>query len=48
MVVGTEKFREYFAAHEDQYAIIGSAACDLLFNSAGLDFRATKDTDMVL
>ena len=48
MVAGIEKFREYFAAHEDQYAIIGGAACDLLFNAAGLDFRATKDIDMVL
>ena len=48
MVAGIEKFREYFVAHEDQYAIIGGAACDLLFNAAGLDFRATKDIDMVL
>ena len=48
MVAGIEKFREYFAAHENQYAIIGGAACDLLFNAAGLDFRATKDIDMVL
>lgn len=48
MVVGIEKFREHFAGHEDQYAIIGGAACDLLFGAAGLDFRATKDIDMVL
>ncbi len=41
MVTGIDKFR-------DQYAIIGGAACDLLFNAAGLDFRATKDIDMVL
>ncbi len=48
MVAGIEKFREYFVAHKDQYAIIGGAACDLLFNAAGLDFRATKDTDILL
>lgn len=48
MVAGIEKFREHFAGHEDQYAIIGGAACDLLFNAAGIDFRATKDIDMVL
>lgn len=48
MVVGIDKFREHFAGHEDQYAIIGGAACDLLFNQAGLRFRATKDIDMVL
>lgn len=48
MVVGIEKFREHFAGHEDQYALIGGAACDLLFAAAGLDFRATKDLDVVL
>ncbi len=48
MVVGIDKFRKHFAGHEDQYAIIGGAACELLFDQAGLDFRATKDIDMVL
>ena len=28
--------------------LIGGAACDLLFTKAGLDFRATKDLDVVL
>ena len=37
MVAGIDRFREHFAAHEDQYAIIGGAACDLLFGSAGLE-----------
>ena len=48
MVTGIDKFRDHFAAHDGQYAIIGGAACGLLFNAAGLDFRATKDIDMVL
>ena len=48
MVTGIDKFREHFAGHEDQYAIIGGTACDLLFDAAGLDFRATRDIDMVL
>jgi hypothetical protein len=48
MVAGIEKFREHFTGHENQYAIIGGAACDLLFDAAGLPFRATKDIDMVL
>jgi hypothetical protein len=48
MVGGIEKFREHFAGHENQYAIIGGAACDMLFDAAGLPFRATKDIDMVL
>ena len=48
MVTGIDKFREYFAAHEGKYAIVGGTACDLLFDAAGLDFRATRDIDMVL
>ncbi len=48
MVVGIDKFREHFAGHEDQYALIGGTACDLLFANAGIDFRATRDFDMVL
>ena len=48
MVTGIDKFRQHFSAHEGQYAIIGGTACGLLFNAAGLVFRATKDIDMVL
>lgn len=48
MVTGIDKFQKYFAGHEGHYAIIGGAACDLMFDEAGLDFRATKDIDMVL
>ena len=48
MVVGLDRFRGYFAAHNDQYVIIGGAACDLLFTAAGLPYRATKDLDVVL
>jgi hypothetical protein len=48
VVAGIEKFREHFAGHDEHYAIIGGAACDLLFDAAGLQFRATKDIDMVL
>jgi hypothetical protein len=48
MVAGIDKFRDHFAEHKDQYAIIGGAACELLFDQAGLQFRATKDIDMVL
>jgi len=48
VVVGIEKFREHFAGHEAEYALIGGAACDLIFAEAGLNFRATKDFDIVL
>lgn len=48
MVRGIESFRDWFRGHEDQYAIIGGTACDLLMTDGGLDFRATKDIDLVL
>lgn len=48
MVIGIGKFREHFAGCEEQYALIGGAACDLLFTDAGLPFRSTKDLDVVL
>lgn len=48
MVKGFDKFREQFRAHADQYVLIGGAACDLLMEEAGLEFRATKDLDIVL
>ena len=48
MVIGLDRFREHFAGHEDSYAIIGGAACDIVFGDAGLPFRATKDFDVVL
>ena len=48
MVNGIETFRDYFAEYTDQYVIIGGFACDLLMEDAGLDFRQTKDIDMVI
>lgn len=48
MVGGIESFREWFRGYEEQYTIIGGTACDLLMSDAGLDFRATKDIDLVL
>ena len=48
MVVGVDRFREHFAGHEHQYVLIGGAACELIMQDVGLDFRATKDLDIVL
>lgn len=48
MVTGIEKFKEYFAGFEGMYTLIGGVACGLLMEDAGLDFRATKDFDIVL
>lgn len=48
MVRGLELFREHFRSHTGQYVLIGGAACDLVMEDAGLEFRATKDLDIVL
>lgn len=48
MIRGIETFSEHFKEYEDQYILIGGSACDLLMDEAGLDFRATKDLDIVL
>jgi len=48
MVTGIESFKEWFKGSENQYTIIGGTACDILMTEEGLDFRATKDIDLVL
>lgn len=48
MVKGLEKFKEHFSPFNHQYVIIGGTACALLMEEAGLDFRATKDMDIVI
>ena len=47
-MVGIEKFKEVFADYTDQYVLIGGAACDILFSNNFVDFRVTKDLDIVL
>lgn len=48
MVVGIETFREKFREYTDCYTVIGGAACDILMSNADMEFRATKDIDMIL
>lgn len=48
MVKGIDIFRKYFSMYNDQYAVIGGTACDIIMEDAGLEFRATKDIDLVL
>ena len=48
MVKGIDTFRRYFAEYEEQYVLIGGAACDIVFESNDTTFRATRDLDMVL
>lgn len=48
MVKGLEHFKKYFGPYVDQYVLIGGTACTVLMENSGLDFRSTKDLDMVL
>lgn len=48
MVRGLDSFKEWFRGFEEHYVIIGGTACDLLMSDSGLEFRATKDIDLVL
>ena len=46
MVKGIDTFRRYFAEYEEQYVLIGGAACDIVFESNDTAFRATRDLDI--
>jgi hypothetical protein len=48
MVTGLEYFKKYFSNYNDQYVLIGGTACSIIMENAGLEFRSTKDLDIVL
>ena len=48
MTKGIDVFKEYFRDFKNQYVLIGGAACDIVFQNADLQFRATRDLDIVL
>jgi len=48
LVVGLDVWQAHFKDFADRYVLVGGVACDLLMVDAGLDFRATKDFDVVL
>lgn len=48
MVKGLDIFRNWFKDYLDQYLLIGGTAASLVMEEAGLEFRATKDLDVVL
>lgn len=43
MVKGLDTFSRYFEDYKDQYVLIGGAACDIIFESNDVIFRATRD-----
>ncbi len=48
MVVGLERWKEYFKEYEDKYVLIGGAACNIWEEEVNINPRATKDLDVVL
>ena len=48
MVIGIDKFKEYFKNFTGSYIIIGGTACDIILDDAGFTPRATRDIDMIL
>lgn len=48
MVIGLDVWQAHFKDFPDRYVLVGGVACDLLMVDAGLQFRVTKDLDVVL
>lgn len=48
MVKGLDRLRSYFEQYPQNYIIIGGTACEIRLESRGIDFRATKDVDMLI
>ena len=48
MVKGLDLFQKHFEGYADQFILIGGTAATLAMERAGLEFRATKDLDIVL
>jgi hypothetical protein len=48
MIRGLDRFREHFADYRKAFVLIGGVACHEWLSMQGLEFRATKDMDMVM
>lgn len=48
MSTGIDVFSRHFAEYKEQYVVIGGTACEMLLSEEALDFRLTRDIDMVL
>lgn len=48
MVLGLDVFKNHFKDFQGSYVLIGGVACYLAMEDAGVDFRVTKDLDIVL
>lgn len=48
MIRGLDRFREHFADYRNAFVLIGGVACHEWLATLDLEFRATKDMDVVL
>ena len=48
MIRGLNRFRDHFAEYRKAFVLIGGVACHEWLGTVGLEFRATKDMDVVL
>lgn len=48
MIRGLDVFRDYFKDYKENYVLIGGSACFILMDNEGLDYRSTKDLDIVI
>jgi len=48
MVTGINTFKNHFRDFTNSYVLIGGAACDYWLTDLGINFRATKDLDIIL
>lgn len=48
MVVGLDKFKEFFREFNDKFVVIGGTACDVILKDSEIEPRATNDIDMIL
>ena len=48
MIKGLDLFRKHLSGMENQYILIGGAACDIQMSLTSFPFRATHDLDIVL
>jgi hypothetical protein len=48
MVRGLKSFQKHFESYTDHYVLIGGTACDMRLAEKALEFRRTKDLDIIL
>lgn len=48
MVEGLERFRNHFKEYNGDYILIGGVACELVLGTFGIEFRPTRDFDIVI